>query len=164
MNEEQMAAWMEVGSPASEHEYLKKLEGTWKAKLKFWMAPNTEPQESEGTSTNKLILGDRFLQGNYEGQTPWGAFSGMSIDGYDRIRNKYTGLWMDSMGTIMMVFEGSVDGNVRTMMCDFVDPSGKPSQMKGVTTIVSENEHKYESWAQTPDGDTFQNMEILYTR
>ncbi len=68
------------------------------------------------------------------------------------------------MGTIMMVFEGDLEGDVRTMVCDYVDPTGKPSKMKGVTTIVSENEHKYESWGQTPTGETFQNMEIIYTR
>jgi len=71
---------------------------------------------------------------------------------------------MDSMGTIMMVFEGECTGDVRTMMCDFVDPMGKPSKMKGVTTLVTDNEYKYESWAQGPDGKMFQNMEIVYTR
>ncbi len=164
MNEEQMAAWMEFASPGREHEYLKRFEGSWKAKTKFWMAPNTPPQESEGTMTSKLILGGRFIQANYEGQTPWGEFSGMAIDGFDRIRKKYTGIWMDSMGTIMMVFEGDLKGDVRTMTCDYIDPTGKPSKMKGVTTIVSENEHKYESWAEAPNGDSFQNMEMIYTR
>ena len=164
MTEEQMAAWMAVAAPSDEHGYLKRMEGTWKAKTKFWMAPNTPPQESEGTMTSKMVLGGRFLQANYEGMTPWGEFNGMAIDGYDRTRSKYTGIWMDSMGTMMMIFEGSRDGDVRTMMSDYVDPSGKPSQMKGVTTIVSDNEHKYESWAQTPEGDTFQNMEIVYKR
>lgn len=68
------------------------------------------------------------------------------------------------MGTIMMLFEGDRDGDVRTMMCDHVDPTGKPAKTKGVTTIVGDNEHKYESWAQAPDGEMFQNMEIIYKR
>ncbi len=164
MTEEQMAAWMEVASPSKEHEYLKRLEGTWQAKTKFWMAPNTPPQESEGAMTGKLIMDGRFIQANYEGMTPWGQFSGMAIDGFDRIRKKYTGIWMDSMGTMMMVFEGDVEGDVRTMISNYIEPTGNPGQMKGVTTIVSENEHKYESWAKTPDGEMFQNMEIVYTR
>ena len=164
MNEEMMAAWMEVAAPSKEHEYLKRIEGTWKAKTKFWMGPGTDPQESEGTMTAKLIMGDRFLQSNYEGDTPWGPFSGMAVDGYDRISKQYTGFWMDSMGTIMMLFKGDCAGDVRTMMCDFVDPSGKPAKMKGVTTIVSDKEHKYESWCHAPDGEMFQNMEINYTR
>lgn len=164
MNEEQMAAWMEVASPGQEHEFLKKMEGSWKAKTKFWMDPSQPPQESEGTMTAKMILGGRFLQSSYEGKTPWGDFSGIAIDGFDRIRKKYQGIWMDSMGTIMMIFEGDCAGDVRTMICDFVDPMGNDSRMKGVTTLVGDKEMKYESWAQTPDGKTFQNMEIVYTR
>ncbi len=164
MTEEQMAAWMAVAAPGDEHKFMARMEGTWKAKTKFWMAADTPPTESEGTMTSKMILGGRFLQANYEGMTPWGEFNGVAIDGYDRIRSKYTGIWMDSMGTMMMIFEGSCDGDVRTMMSDYVDPSGKPSKMKGVTTIVSENEHKYESWAEAPNGGSFQNMEIIYTR
>ena len=164
MNEEMMAAWMEVASPCKEHEYLKRIEGAWKAQTKFWMDPDGPPQESVGTMTNEAILGGRFMQSRYEGDTPWGPFSGMAIDGYDRIRKKFTGIWMDSMGTVMMIFEGDVDGDVRTMESNYVDPKGKPSKMKGVTTIIGENEHKYESWCQGSDGGTFKNMEIVYTR
>lgn len=164
MNEEQMAAWMEFASPSKEHEYLKRMEGVWNAKTTFWMGPGTEPQVSEGTMTGEMILGGRFLQSTYEGKTPWGEFSGISIDGFDRIRKKYCGIWIDSMGTIMMVFEGDASKNVRTMTCDYVDPTGKPSKMKGVTTIVGDNEYRYESWAEAPNGETFKNMEIVYTR
>ena len=159
-----MAAWMEFASPSKEHEFLKRLEGAWKAQCKFWMQPGAPPQESEGTLKATLILGGRFLQSHYEGKTTWGEFTGMAIDGYDRIRKKYVGTWMDTMGTIMMVFEGEAQGNVRTMMGDFVDPAGKPNKMKGVTTIVSANEHKYEAWCTTPEGETFQNMEMVYTK
>ena len=94
-----MAAWMQVAAPGEEHEYLKRLIGTWKAKTKFWMDPDGPPQESEGT-----------------------------------------------------------------MICNYTNPFGKPDIMKGVTAMVSADEHKYESWAHTPDGKTFKNMEILYTR
>jgi hypothetical protein len=164
MNEEQMAAWMAVSAPSEEHGFLERMEGTWKAKTSFWMDPTQSPQVSEGTMTGKMILGGRFLQSNYEGNTPWGEFAGMALDGFDRIRNVYTGLWMDSMGTIMMLFEGECSGNVRTMICEYTDPTGKPGKMKAVTTIVSENEFKYESYATAPNGDTFKNMEVVYTR
>ena len=164
MDEAQMAAWMELAAPSKEHEYLKRLEGTWKARTKFWMSPDQPPQESQGTMTNKLILGDRFLQSNYEGDTPWGPFSGMAIDGFDRIKKKYTGLWMDSMGTAMMVFEGDRDGDVKTMFSECVDPTGKQAKTKGVTTILSRDEHRYESYVSAPNGETFKNMEIVYTR
>ncbi|MCG8423090.1 MAG: DUF1579 domain-containing protein [Proteobacteria bacterium] len=164
MSEEQMAAWMEVATPSQEHKYLERMVGTWKARTTFWMEPNSEPQSSEGTMTCDMILGGRFLQSSYEGQTPWGPFAGMAIDGYDRIRNKYTGVWMDSMGTIMMAFEGECSGDVRTMRCDFIDPLGKPNTMKAITTIISDNEYTYETWGQASNGEMFKNMAISYTR
>lgn len=164
MTEEQLAAWMEVAGPSREHEFLERMEGNWKATTKWWMGPDTEPQVSEGTMTGKMILGGRFLESIYAGQTPWGEFSGRAIDGFDRIRKKYVGIWMDSMGTMMMNFEGDLEGDKRTMLCEFTGPTGQPGKMKGVTTIVSDNEYRYESWAETPDGETFQNMEIIYTR
>ena len=163
--DEQMAAWMKYASPAEEHEFLKKLSGTWTAAVKMWMNPDGPPQESTGTATNEMIMDGRFLHCRFEGQTPWGPFSGMAIDGFNRIDKKYQGIWMDSMGTMMMVFEGEVDGNVRTMTCEYTNPmTGKSTKMKSVTTLVDENAHRYESWAEGPDGKTFKNMEIAYTR
>lgn len=163
MNEEQMAAWMAVSGPAEEHEFLKKMEGTWNAKTTFWMDPSADPMVSEGKMEGELILGGRFLVSKYSGETPWGPFEGMAIDGYDRIRKHYTGLWIDSMGTPMMTFTGSVDGNVRTMTSKMACPTGDESDYKGVTTIVSDTEYKYESF-QVKDGNEFRSMEIVYTK
>ncbi len=164
MNDEMMQAWMKVAAPAEEHEFLKRLAGDWKASTTFWMAPDAPPATSDGTMKGVMLLGDRFLQSTYEGDTPWGPFSGMAIDGYDRIRNVHVGIWMDSMGTVMMNFEGSAEGDVRTMTCNFTSPTGEPATMRGITTIVSDNEYRYESYASGPDGSEFKNMEIVYTR
>ena len=162
--DEQMAAWMKYASPAEEHEFLMKLSGAWTNTVKMWTNPDGPPQESTGTATNELIMDGRFLQCRFEGKTPWGDFSGMAIDGFNRIDKKYQGIWLDSMGTIMMVFEGEVDGDVRTMTCQYTNPmTGKSTKMKCVTTIDG-NGHRYESWAEGPDGKTFKNMEIDYTR
>ena len=163
--DEQMAAWMKYADPSEEHEFLKKLSGTWTATIKMWMKPDDPPQESTGTASNEMIMGGRFLHCRFDGKTPWGDFQGMSIDGFNRIDRKYQGIWLDSMGTIMMAFEGEAEGNVRTMMCNYTNPmTGKPTKMKGVTTIVSDTEHRYVSWAEGPDGKMFQNMEIIYKR
>ena len=163
--DEQMAAWMKYASPAEEHDFLTKLAGTWNVAVKMWMDPNGEPQESTGTATNEMIMDGRFLLSRFEGQTPWGEFSGLAVDGFNRIDNRYQGIWLDSMGTLMMVFDGEADGKVRTMTSRYTNPmTGEPTTMKGVTTIVGDSEHRYESWAEGPDGEMFKNMEIRYTR
>jgi hypothetical protein len=94
-------------------------------------------------------------------------FEGIALDGYDNLNQKYVGLWTDTMSTMFMIFEGTADsaGKVRDMTSEFKDAhSGQMTKMKGKTTIVGPNEHKYESWAQGPDGEFFRNMEIVYTR
>lgn len=163
--EDAMAAWAKYAEPGEEHAYLQRMEGSWNARVKFWMQPGADPQESEGKMSNQLILGGRFLQSNYEGDTPMGPFQGFSLDGYDKLEEKYVGVWADTMGTMMMVFRGHVEDDVRTMIAEYKDPmSGNPTKMKGVTTIVGENEHKYQGYGLMPNGEWFQQMEIVYTR
>jgi len=36
----------------------------------------------------------------------------MSIDRYDNQKQKYVGVWIDTMGTMMLQFEGTCDGTV----------------------------------------------------
>lgn len=165
--EEQMQAWMKFAEPGKEHEFLERLVGKWRAYTKFWMDPSSPPEEAEGVAENKLILGGRFLQSSYKGPTPFGqSFEGMSIDGYDRLGGEHIGVWMDSMGTMMMVFKGRVDksGTVREMISDHLDAmTQKPARMKSKTTYISENEHLYEGFKQTEKGWE-KNMEITYKR
>ncbi len=165
MDQDQMAAWMKYANPGEKHDYLKKLEGKWTGKAKFWMQPGAPPTESEGTAVNTLILGGRFLQSSYTSEVMGQPFEGFGLDGYDIHKQKYIGLWSDTMTTKMLVFEGTCDGKVREMFSEFDDPmTDKPTQMKGLTTIISDNEHKYEGWNLGPDGEFRKSMEVVYTR
>ena len=69
----QMAAFIEIAQPSAEHEFLRRLEGSWTANARFWMATGAPPNESTGVSTNRMILGGRFLQSSYEGPSPFGV-------------------------------------------------------------------------------------------
>lgn len=42
--------------------------------------------------------------------------------------------------------------------------SGNPAKMKGVTTVVSDDGHRYEAWNESPGGELFKSMEIVYKR
>jgi hypothetical protein len=128
-------------------------------------AAGCAPTESQGVSTNKLVLGGRFLQCNYESEMMGQPFLGMSLDGYDNHLKKYIGLWADTMGTKWLVFEGTGDGKVREMIAEYLDPhTNQPTKMKGVTTIVSDNEHRYEGFNLGPDGEFYRSLEVVYTR
>ena len=162
MNEE-MAAWIALSEPSTEHEFLERLVGTWNAKTRFWMVPDAAPIESAGVSTNEMILGGRFLQSKFVGEM-FGPFEGVGIDGFDRLKQEYVSTWMDNKGTTIMSFNGQVEGNVRTLMMDLVRPDGEKSTMKWVTTIVGQDEHKAEGYEAAAGGDFRKTMEIVYTR
>ncbi len=165
--DDQMAAWMKYAQPGDAHNYLKSMEGSWKAAGKFWMKPGEPPVEAPGVATNTLILDGRFLQTTYEGDFGGMPFHGMGLDGYDNLNEKYVGIWTDTMSTMMIVFSGSLDssGKIREMFAEYTSAmTGKPTKSKGVTTVVSENEHRYEGWHMGDDGEWTKAIEIVYTR
>src|SRR6187549_847720 len=86
-----------------------------KAKITTWMSPGAPPQESTGTSENKWVLGGRFVQQSHEGNFMGQPFSGVGYTGYDNFKKKYVGTWMDTMGTMIMVSQGSADATGKTL-------------------------------------------------
>jgi hypothetical protein len=51
------------------------------------------------------------------------------------------------------------------MSADFIDPASKTElRIKSVTTLLSEDSYKYESYIVTPDGTELKNMELEATR
>ena len=165
MDEAEMAAWMKYASPNENHDFLKKLEGKWNCKTKFWMQPGADPAESSGTAENKMELDGRFLHCNYNGNMMGQPFLGMSIDGFDNQKQKYVGVWIDTMGTMILQFEGTCDGTVREMIAEYQCPmTNTQKKTKGVTTVVGADEHRYEGFNVGPDGEFFRNLEVVYTR
>jgi len=163
----EMVAFIEMAKPGPEHRFLEKLAGNWKAEGSFWMDPSAPPARTTGTTVNEMILGGRFLRSTYDGPSPLGDgnFSGIGLDGFDRITKKYVGTWVDTFQTMIMSFEGSVDasGKVRTMIAEYPSPLGGSAKMKAVTTILDDDRHKYESFNLGEEGE-MKSFEIIYTR
>ena len=94
-------------------------------------------------------------------------FTGMGFTGYDNIKKKYVGTWMDTMTTSMMISSGTAnaDGKSYTFTSTMDDPmTGKSSPVKETVTIVDDDHHTLEMWSPGPDGKMFKTMEIAYTR
>jgi len=162
-----MEAMAKYSTPGAEHKALEQFVGTWDTTVKMWMAPGAPPQESSGTSENKMTLGGRFLEQHYEGKFMDQPFTGMGYTGYDLYKKRYVGNWMDSMGTSIMSSTGKADPSGKTMtftgMMD--DPMAKKTQpFKETIKVVDNDHHVFEMWSPGPDGKMFKMMEITYTR
>jgi hypothetical protein len=165
----EMAEMMKLANPGEHHAHMAKMVGTWKYHGKFWMDPSAPPQEGDGTMVVKSVLDGRFFTSEIKSTTPFMGmtFEGLSLDGYDNMKKKHIGTWADSMGTMIMSFEGSCSqgGKVQEMKSVFDDPmTKKPSYMRSVTTWKDDKTMVMESWMPGPDGKEMKMMEIVYTR
>jgi hypothetical protein len=164
-----MEEYMKMGAPGPEHDVLKQMAGDWNADAKFWEPDGTPGTPTTGVMHYKMILGDRFLQANYEGEMAMPAgkipFHGMGLIGYDRGKKKYTSVWIDSSSTGTMITEGTCVGNVTTLEGQLTDPmSGQPMKIKEVITDPDKDHEKYELYMSDGEGKMYKGMQIDYTR
>jgi len=162
-----MEAMAKAGTPGEAHKKLDPMVGTFDVKAKMWMDPSKPAEESTGKTESKWVLGNRFVQENFEGTMMGQPFSGMGYWGYDNITKKYTGTWMDSMGTAMMNSTGKMDasGKVLTYTSMMNDPmTGKLVKITEKVTVTDNDHHMMEMWGPDPSGKNYKMMEITYVR
>jgi hypothetical protein len=165
--DEMMKTWMAAATPGDAHKKLAPFVGSFTVKTKMWMDPSKPPEETEGTSENKWVLGGRFVEQHVEGTAMGQPFSGIGYTGYDNYKKKYVGSWADSMGTMMMTSTGSADasGKKLTFWSTIDDVVMKKSvKVKSQATIVDDDHQTYEMWSPGPDGKMFKSLEVQYTR
>ncbi len=147
-------------APGPEHEVLKKLEGTWNAKVK--MGTN----ESPATATYKMICGGMWLMSDFQGQFADQKFSGQGLDSYDPEKKKYVSVWVDSMSTRPMLLEGTHDKEKKTttMTGEAPGPDGKLAKHKMVTHMPDDDHMTFTMYIIGDDGQENKIMTIEYTR
>jgi len=163
----EMEAMMKAGTPGDAHKKLNAMAGTFSADVKMWMAPGAPPTAGSGVAENSWALDGRWLEQNFTGTFMGMPFRGVGYTGYDNIKKKYVGSWMDSMSTSMMISTGtaSADGKSYTFKSTMDDPmTGKSTPVKETVTVVDDDHHTLEMWGAGPDGKMFKMMEIAYTR
>src|SRR5436305_7189836 len=121
-----MQQMMEMSKLNENHKLLSSGDGTWDYIVKMWMDGDTskKPQESKGTATRKSIMDGRFVEMDVTGKMqmpgPDGkpkemTFKGHGMEGYDNVKKKFVGTWMDNMGTSMMMSEGTYDPATKSL-------------------------------------------------
>src|SRR6185369_10993578 len=139
-----MEAMAKAGTPGEAHKKLEPMVGTFDVKAKMWMDPSKPAEESTGKTESKWVLGNRFVQENFEGTMMGQPFSGVGYWGYDNVTKKYNGTWMDSMGTAMMNSTGKMDasGKVLTYTSMMNDPmTGKLVKITEKVTVTDNDHH-----------------------
>jgi hypothetical protein len=171
-----MAQMMELAKLNENHKLLADLAGTWSYTVKMWMNPdpNAKPDESKGTAVRKSMMDGRYfvvdVTGKMEmpgadGKKKEMTFKGMGIDGYDNVKKKFVGTWMDNMGTGVMMSEGDYDPATKTFTyaSEYEAIPGMKTKIREVVKVVDKNHHTFE-WYENRGGQEVKTMEINYTR
>jgi hypothetical protein len=122
-------------APTKYHKELARDEGVWDAEVSMWVSPDSEPLKSKAVERNKM-LGEMWLMGEFEGEFAGQPFQGRSATGYDPIKKKYVGGWLDTVSPFMWMMEGDydVESHTLTMMGQGVDAmTGKTQKSKMIT-------------------------------
>ena len=174
--QEMMKQMMELAKLNENHKLLTGLDGNWNYTIKFWMNPdpNAKPDESKGTAVRKSMMDGRYsmldVTGKMEMPGPDGkkkemTFKGHGIDGYDNVKKKFVGSWVDNMGTGIMFSEGTYDPTTKTFTytSEFEAIPGMKQQIREVIKITDKDHHTFE-WYENRGGQEVKTMEINYTR
>jgi len=165
--EQMMEQMMKYANPVKEHAYLKKYVGTWEAEMKMWSQPGTEPTTGRGVMKAETIFDGRYVKCDFEATMMNMPFRGLQITGYDLFQKKYSAVWIDNMSTYFSPTTGTLDpaGKIFTETAVWPDPmTGGTSQVKMVTTWLSDTKYRFEMFMVGPDGKDFKSMEMLYTK
>ncbi len=161
-----METWQAYASPNDNHQVLNPLVGTWSHVVKWWMTPDSQPETSNGTTETQWMLGGRYLRHTATGTSMGQPFEGMGLTGFDNGKQTYQTLWMDNMGTGMMIGEGTYDPDTKTLTDHgrFTDPMIGQRSDRGVITFIDDGHYSYELYSADQNGKEFRMMEIVYTR
>ena len=169
-----MAQMIELSKTGENHKLLGEMVGSWTYTVKMWMDPTGKPQESKGTATRRAIMDGRFFitdhQGKFQMPGPDGKmtdmdFKGMAIEGYDNVKKKFVGAWIDNMGTMILNSAGTYDAASKTFTynaeCEMMP--GTNVKIREMIKVVDKDHHTFEWYEDRGQGEA-KTMEISYTR
>ncbi len=107
--------------PQKEHEWLRQLVGEWDAEGEACMEPGKPPIQIKGTESSRMI-GGFWAVFEHRGDFMGSPFTGIMTLGYDPERKKYVGTWIDSMGSYLWRYEGTLDASGRILTLDSEGP------------------------------------------
>ncbi len=150
-----------------EHERLKYFEGNWAHKTSIWLAPDSEPIQSNGKSKVASLHDGRHYVLQHSGRIIDDVFTSSSQMGFDNLREEYITFSTDSLSTGLFVAYGKYDSAKKTYTFYGEIPSlrnpGESIKVRLVRRIVDENHYTFE-WHETHGRQEIKTMQSDFTR
>ena len=164
-----VASAQEPPKALPEHKILAADEGTWDATIKMYMGgPDAEPSVSKGSEVNEVLPGGLWMLSKFEGDLGGMKFLGRGQFGYDPVKKKYVGTWIDSTSTILSVLEGEYNAKTKTMtfVGEGYDPDQKAKFTQKMVTTTKDDGSRFFTLYMKFEGQPAETkfMEITYTK
>jgi hypothetical protein len=159
-----MEEWQKYMNPGEAHQKMEYFVGDWKLVNTSWMMGPDQPMVSEGTMKAEMILGGRYLRSRTEGEMMGMPFEGISISGYDNVTKEWFNLWLDNMGTGVMISRGGYDENGDMVVTGiWPDPMMGEIPYRMVSRITGPDTYVFDMYTGAGD-DERHDMQVKYTR
>lgn len=152
------------GTPMEEHKMLKMDEGKWQATISMWNEQNKVTAKYTAIETNEMI-GELWSIGKLQGQIAGTDFSGFATLGYDPVKKKYIGTWIDSTRPEITEMEGNYDSKTKTLVLFYtsLDQNGNPGKRKNVMIYQDKKTRDFTMFIKQNE-KWVKSMTILYQR
>lgn len=145
----------QMPAPVPEHAWLQQFVGTWESESEISMGAGQAPITAKGTEIARMV-GGFWLVSEGRGEMMGQPFSNILTLGYNPEKKKYVGTWVDSMTSILWVYEGTVDASGKILTLETEGPCpmapGKLSKFREVTEFKSKDHRVFTSSIQGEDG------------
>jgi len=133
-----------LATPGEPHRDLGKMAGRWEQELRMRMGPDMPWMDVKSASEAKPLLGGRYIMETVRFEMMGMPVEGINILGFDNLKQEYTSMWADTMGTWWVTARGRKDASGKIdMKGTMIDVAGeRPFRMviqsKGDDLVESE--------------------------
>jgi hypothetical protein len=155
----------ETEKPSEHHKHLKMMVGTWDVKLKRHHA-HGQIMEGTGVEIARMQLGGFWLISDFTGTFAGMKFTDHSVLGYEAHKKHYTGVWTDSVASMLLISEGQCEknGHINTMIGKAYDPIKKRMTIYLQVTEIKDANTKTFHMYDTSGKRKVLMMEAVYKR
>lgn len=171
---EMMKQMQEMAKLNENHRLLADLNGDWNYTVTMWMTPGAPPMKAAGAAIRQSVLGGRYVEMKVEGKMKMPGedgklkdvdFKGVGLEGYDNVKKKFVGTWLDNMGTGIMLSEGDYDPSSKTFtyVSEVEMTPGMKTKVRETLKVIDKDHMTFE-WYENHGGQDTKTMQLDYTR
>jgi hypothetical protein len=138
-----------------EHAFLNRFSGQWTTESEGSMGEGQPPMKCKGTMSSHM-LGALWIVNELKGDMAGTPMSGLQTIGYDPVKKKYIGTWVDNMMNHLWQYEGTVDAAGKQLTLEADGPSfveeGKTARYRDAYEFKSDDHIVATSSVQSKDG------------